>query len=326
MAELLGILDDRKYVWEKGEPRLVVPDVRESFRAGEGCVLEIADYSQIEVRLMAFMSQERSIIDALNAKKDIHCHMTSLVYGIAYTLLDEVVVQKNKKHPRYNELSMKRSGVKTVTFGVPYGAGPKRIGEMIQEKDDSGCVIETMEHAIERAKELIENYFGAAPMLKAWLQEMKFMAQTKGYTCSIEGRRRWYDLPSKDNPDYEQIMSQIGRFAGNHPIQSSSADMLKQALRNLYLLNRGWDGGAAEPWTGKKVVDANVLLVAHDEIVTETAKKDAERQKAMLVKAMSDAYNSVQMVKIINGVSKTIYLKDIYNKVDAITAPYWAKD
>jgi DNA polymerase-1 len=252
--------------------------------------------------------------------------MTSLVYGIDYNLLDAVVVKKDKKHPQYNDLSAKRSGVKTVTFGVPYGAGPKRIAEMIQEKDKNGCVIETMDHAVGRAKELIDNYFGAAPMLKAWLQEMKYQAQTKGYTCSIEGRRRWYDLPNKDNPDYEKIMSQIGRYAGNHPIQSSSADMLKEALRRLYLLNRGWDGGAAEPWTGRKVVDANVLLVAHDEIVTDAALKDAERQKAMLVQAMSDAYNAVSMEKQINGVMQRIYLKNIYNSVDAIQADYWAKD
>jgi DNA polymerase-1 len=326
MAELLGLVDGRKYVWDKGQIKLVVPDVREAFRAGKGRKFDIADYSQIEVRLMAFMSQESSIIDALNAKKDIHCHMTSLVYSIDYALLDAVVVQKDKKHPRYNELSSKRSGVKTVTFGVPYGAGPKRIAEMIQQKDDNGCVIETMEHAVDRAKELIDNYFGAAPRLKEWLQEMKRMAQTKGYTCSIEGRRRWYELPSKDDPDYEKIMSQIGRYAGNHPIQSSSADMLKEALRRLYLLNRGWDGGAAEPWTAPKVVDANILLVAHDEIVTDAADKDVDRQKDMLVKAMSDAYNAVSMTKWINGVPKTIYLRDIYNNVDCIVADYWAKD
>jgi len=134
----LGALDGKRYVFDKGEVRLVIPDVRDGVRAGAGRKFQIADYSQIEVRLMAFLSQENTIIDALNLKKDIHCHMTSLVYGIAYDLLDAVVVQKDKKHPRYNELSKKRSGVKTVTFGVPYGAGPRRVGEMIQEQDEAG--------------------------------------------------------------------------------------------------------------------------------------------------------------------------------------------
>ena len=116
MAVELGVLDDRRYVWDKGQIYWAVPDVREAVRAGTGRKLVIADYSQIEVRLMAFMSQEPALITALNAKKDIHCHMTSLVYGIDYGLLEAVVVNKDKKHPQYNELSKKRSGVKTVTF------------------------------------------------------------------------------------------------------------------------------------------------------------------------------------------------------------------
>jgi DNA polymerase-1 len=275
---------------------------------------------------MAFMSQEDAIISALNAKKDIHCHMTSLVEGIDYDLLDAVVVQKDKKHPRYNELSKKRSAVKTVTFGVPYGAGPKRVGEMIQEKDQDGNPIETMDHAIDRAKELIENYFSAAPKLLEWLQEQKRLAQTSGYTKSIQGRMRFYELPDKRDPNYEMIMSQIGRYAGNHPIQSSSADMLKDAMKRQYLTHRGWDGAAAEPWTGPKVLDSNLLLVCHDEIVTDAAERDVDQQQELLVRAMTGAYRAVSMPKVVNGVSKTIYLKDIYMEMDPIVADYWAKD
>ena len=323
----LGVLEGKRYVFDKGEIRLVIPDVRDGVRAGAGRKFQIADYSQIEVRLMAFMSQETTIIDALNLKKDIHCHMTSLVYGIAYDLLDAVVVQKDKKHPRYNELSKKRSGIKSLVFGLPYGAGPRRVAEMIQERDEDGNPIETMEHAIDRAKELIEDYFAQAPKLKAWLQEQKRMAQTQGYTCSIEGRKRFYELPERNNPDYEEIMSQIGRYASNHPIQSSSADMLKDAMRRLYLLHRGWDGGAAEPWAAPKVLDANLLLVCHDEAVTDCAMRDLDRGQAMLARSMGDAYNAVSMKRIVPpGVTKTFYLSDIWNEVDVITSDFWSKD
>ena len=315
-----------RYFWEKGKVYWRVPDVREGVRAGIGRKYVIADYSQIEVRLMAFMSQETSLIDALNAKKDIHCHMTSLVYGIDYDLLDAVVVQKDKKHPRYNELSKKRSAVKTVTFGVPYGAGPPRVGEMIQEKDDDGNPVETIKHATERAKELIENYFAAAPRLRAWLQEMKRMAQLQGFTKSISGRTRFYVKPEENDPDYEKVMAQIGRFAGNHPIQSSSADMLKDGIKRLYLYQRGWDGAAAKPWCAPKVLDTRLLLVCHDEMVTDAADRDVERQAELLVRSMTEAYNAVTMIKLINGVKKTLYLKDIFNVVEAIIADFWAKD
>jgi DNA polymerase-1 len=184
-----------------------------------------------------------------------------------------------------------------------------------------------MDHAIERAKELIENYFAQAPKLKAWLQEQKRMAQTQGFTCSIEGRKRFYELPDRNNPDYDQIMSQIGRFAGNHPIQASSADMLKDAMRRLYLHHRGWDGGAAEPWAAPKVLDANLLLVCHDEAVTDCAMRDLGRGEAMLARSMGDAYNAVSMKRIVPpGVTKTFYLSDIWNEVDVITSDFWSKD
>lgn len=192
---------------------------------------------------------------------------------------------------------------------------------MILEKDKDGNPIEDIKHAIDRAKELIENYFAAAPRLKAWLQDMKRMAQTLGFTQSIQGRKRFYELPHITHPDYEKIMSQIGRYAGNQPIQASSADMLKDAMDRLYLMHRNGD------LLGDKVLDANLLLVCHDEIVTDAADEDVEQQEHMLCTAMSDAYRAVTMAKTLeDGTPKTFYLKDIYNKVDAIIADYWAKD
>jgi len=323
----LGVFDNKRYVLDKGVIYQVIPDVRDGVRAGLGRKLQIADYSQIEVRLMAFMSQETSFIDALNARRDIHAHMASIVFNESYDLLEAVVVKKDKKHPRYNELSAKRSNVKTVTFGVPYGAGPRRVAEMIQNKDADGNPIETMEDALDRAKELIDNYFARAPRLKAWLQEQKRMAQKEGYTCSIQGRKRFYELPNKNNPDYEKIMSQIGRYAGNHPIQSSSADMLKDAMHRLYLLHRGWDGASAQPWTEPKQLDSNLMLVCHDEMVTDCGIRHLDRGGALLEKAMSDAYNSVTMPRLMpNGETKLFYLKDIFNRVEVLCADYWAKD
>ena len=331
MAVDLGVFEDRRYTYDKGMIYQVVPDVRDGVRAGLGRKLQIADYSQIEVRLMAFMAQETSFIEALNAKRDIHGHMASIVFGESYEILDNVLGlssdTKDKKHPRYNELLAMRSNVKTVTFGVPYGAGPRRVAEMIQKKDAAGNPIETMEDAIDRAKELIDTYFARAPRLKAWLGEQKRLAQKEGYTSSIQGRKRFYELPNKNNPDYEKIMSQIGRYAGNHPIQSSSADMLKDAMHRLYLLHRGWDGASAQPWTAPKVLDSNLMLVCHDEIVTDCGVGHLDRGGFLLEKAMSDAYNAVTMSPLMpNGQRKTFYLKDIYARVAVLTADYWAKD
>lgn len=321
----------KRYAWDEkaGRACWYPPDVREAVLAGENRKLVIADYSQIEVRLIAFLSQEPALMKALNDKLDVHCFMASECFAEPYELLYEVLVKlKDKKHPRYNELSMMRSGVKTVTFGVPYGAGPKRIAGMIRMPGES------MDSAISRATELIASYFARFVEIEFWLQEQRAQAQINGFTTTVLGRMREYELPDRSNPEYQKIMSQIGRWAGNHPVQGSSADILKDAVRRLYRLHRGGKtlcdmayNDQMKIWMPKKDIDANILLVCHDEIVTDAHKKDVEKAEEMLIHAMTESYCSISMQKVFrDGTERQVFLKDIYNKVDAIVADYWSKD
>jgi DNA polymerase-1 len=320
----------KRYAWDEktGRTCWYPPDVREAVLAGPNRKLVIADYSQIEVRLIAFLSQEPALIKALNDKLDVHCFMAGECYGEPYDLLYNVVACKDKKHPRYNELSMMRSGVKTVTFGVPYGAGPRRIAGMIRLPGES------MDSAIARATELIAAYFAKFVEIEFWLHEQRAMAQTEGYTVTVMGRRREYELPDRSNPDFQKIMSQIGRWAGNQPVQGSSADILKDAVRRLYRMHRGGKttcemayNDEMKIWMPKKEIDANILLVCHDEIVTDTHEKHVERAEEMLIHAMTESYSSVSIQKTFRDKTvRQVFLKDIYNKVDAIVADYWSKD
>jgi DNA polymerase-1 len=329
MAALLGPVPKR-YAWDEKTGRVCwyPPDVREAVLAGPDRKLIIADYSQIEVRLIAFLSQEPALIKALNDKLDVHCFMAAECYSEPYDLLFNVVAQKDKKHPRYNELSMMRSGVKTVTFGVPYGAGPRRIAGMIRMPGES------MDSAIARATELIQAYFARFVEIEFWLQEQRAQAQMYGFTTTVLGRMREYELPDRSNPDYQKIMSQIGRWAGNHPVQGSSADILKDAVRRLYRLHRGGSGRCdmayndqMKIWQPKKAIDANILLVCHDEIVTDSHKKNVEKAEELLIKAMTESYSSISIQKTFrDGTSREVFLEHIYNKVDAIIADYWSKD
>jgi DNA polymerase-1 len=327
----LGFVDGLRYGYDEKADKVVqwIPAVRECIRPGPGRKFCTADYSQIELRIIAFLSQEDVWIDAIKAGKDLHCLMTSLVYPVSYEELDAVVVHKQKNHPKYQEWSALRAGIKCVNFGIPYGAGPQNVAGHIQEKDENGYVIESFEHALDRAKVLIRNYFGAAPKLEAWLKEQRLLASNEGWTKSVDGRKRFYDLPERDDPQRNQILSQIGRYAGNQPIQSTSADMLKHALRNLYLMHRGGS------WTAPKILDANILLVCHDEILTDAADRDVPRAKHMLEIAMSEAYDRVSLTKIdAFGKPRTYRMRDICNeqelksglKVDAIVSDYWSKD
>lgn len=315
----LGTLDGREYYLDPATQRVFrrVPTVRECVRPGPGRKFVIADYSQIEVRLIAFLSQEPALIDPINQGRDIHSHMAALVNGVDYDLLADVVGNKRKEHPRYAELSEMRSSVKTVTFGLPYGAGPPTIAYMIRRRDSSGRFVESEKEALARAEKLIENYFGKAPFLQRWLEDQKEFAVSNGYTRTVYGRRRWYLVPGRKDPDYWKKISQIGRFSGNHPIQGTSADMLKDACRRLYLKIRGGS------WAGKRVVDARLALVCHDEIVCDCAEDDVAVFRKLMEDAMTEAYSSIRM----EDVSGRIYrLADIRNTVDTIVADYWSKD
>lgn len=117
--EYLGSVDGKEYYWDIQDRQLVwrVPDIREAVVAEPGYKILCSDYSQIEVRIMAFMSQDPWLISALNSGRDIHCHMASEVYGIPYQLLYDAY--NNKEHPQHKKFSTLRSNIKTCTFGIP---------------------------------------------------------------------------------------------------------------------------------------------------------------------------------------------------------------
>jgi len=323
----LGTIGWREYFLDDdGSILRRIPSVRECVRAGPGRKFAIADYSQIEVRLIAFMAWEPALIEPINAGRDIHSWMASQAYEISYDLIADVVGNKKKSHPEYHDLSAKRSAVKTVTFGLPYGAGPSAIARMIIQRDENGRPVETMESALARAKDLIERYFGTAPRLKKWLEKQGMMALQPRWdglcaTETIYGRKRFYPEILKGDPDYNARVSQIRRFAGNHPIQGTSADILKDACRRLYAKYRGGDPA------NDLVVDARISIVCHDEIVVNSDEGCVDEAKRLLEEAMTEAYEAVWYDDVDeNGNRVRRELKQIQNKVDAIIADYWAKD
>lgn len=127
----LGIKDGREWYWDSGKRGIVwrVPESRECITAQEGYKILAADYSQIEVKLMAFLSKDPGLIKALNARDasgnptDIHCYISTMVYGekLGFTYDEMITVIKEKapggkKHPRYKEFKRMRSNIKTTTF------------------------------------------------------------------------------------------------------------------------------------------------------------------------------------------------------------------
>lgn len=173
-------------------------EIRKLFIAGEGRVLLDADYSQIELRLLAHMSGCRELIDAYRAGKDIHRDTAAKVYG----------VREEEVTP-----AMRRSA-KAVNFGIIYGESAFGLSQ-------------TLDITPTRAAEFIQRYFEAYPTVKDYLNGTVAFAKEHGYVTTLFGRKR--EIPELKSPNYN--VRQFGeRAAMNMPLQGSSADIIKIAM------------------------------------------------------------------------------------------------
>ena len=176
--------------------------IRRVFSAPEGYVFVDADYSQIELRLLAHMSGDENLIEAYRSASDIHAITASKVFGVP---LDEVTKEQ-------------RRNAKAVNFGIIYGISSFGLG-----KDLS---ITTKE-----AGQYIEQYFEAYPGIKAFLDGLVASAKEKGYAETMYGRRR--PVPELSSKNFMQ-RSFGERVAMNAPIQGSAADIMKIAMNRVY--------------------------------------------------------------------------------------------
>jgi len=176
-------------------------EVRQSFIAPKGSYLLSADYSQIDLRALAHLSQDKSLLDAFRHDEDIHSATAAQVFG----------VDPGKVTPE-----MRRTA-KTVNFGVIYGMS------------DYGLEQAT-ELSREEAAAFINAYFEKYPGVKQYLESTKEEARQKGYVQTILGRRR--AIP-EINHSNRQVREAAERMAINMPVQGTSADIIKVAMINL---------------------------------------------------------------------------------------------
>ncbi len=173
-------------------------EIRKVFVPKSGCVFVDADYSQIELRILAHMSGDESLINAYNQAQDIHRITASQVFGIP---LEEVT-------------SAQRSNAKAVNFGIVYGISAFGLSEdlSISRKE---------------ALEYINHYFETYPKVKSFLDKQVEDAKNKGYVVTEFGRRR--PIPEISSSNFMQ-RSFGERIAMNSPIQGTAADIMKIAM------------------------------------------------------------------------------------------------
>jgi DNA polymerase I len=172
-------------------------EIRRAFVADEGHVLLAADYSQIELRIMAHLSGDPALVDAYQTGKDIHALTASQIFDVD---LDEVTADQ------------RRAG-KTVNFGVMYGMGSRRLARSLE--------ISTTE-----AKTYIDNYFDRYQGVSDFFETLVEDARETGYARTMFGRRR--HLPELTGKGRRQAFAE--RAAINTPIQGTSADIIKFAM------------------------------------------------------------------------------------------------
>ena len=179
--------------------------VRKAFVArNEDYVLLSADYSQIELRLIAELAQETAMLDAFSQDLDIHQATAAKVYGLP---LSEVTPDL-------------RRNAKTVNFSILYGAGAQNLSHQLN--------ISRLE-----AKQLIDQYFAEYKDLKKYMDTVVEDARKNGYVMTLMGRRRILrDIDSRNS----LARSVAERVAINTPIQGSAADMIKIAMINIHTL------------------------------------------------------------------------------------------
>jgi DNA polymerase-1 len=178
-------------------------EVRRAFIAPEGYQLLSVDYSQIELRVLAHVSNDETLLEAFSRDEDIHAATAAAVFGIA---LDAVTYEQ-------------RSFAKRVNFGLIYGMGAYRLAR------DSDLTLA-------EARKFIDTYFKRLPDVERYLNDTKKQAKEEGFVETLFGRRRYFPI-FKDPKANNQTMEAELRAAINHPIQGSAADIMKRAMIEL---------------------------------------------------------------------------------------------
>ena len=177
-------------------------DIRKVFVADDNCKLVDADYSQVELRVLAHMSQDENMIDAFKHGEDIHSKTASQIFNVD---IKDVT-------------SKQRIEAKAINFGIIYG------------KTDFG-LSQDLNISVARAKEYIDNYHLKYPKIKEFMDEAVDNATKTGYVTTIQNRRRY--IPEINASNF-MVRNQGKRFAMNAPIQGSAADIIKIAMVNVY--------------------------------------------------------------------------------------------
>lgn len=230
--------------------------IRELFVPGEGYkYIMSADYSQIELRLLAHMSQDSNLLEAFNHNQDVHTRTAAEVFGV----------------PIHEVSSEMRARAKAVNFGIIYG-----ISDYGLSRD--------LKISRKEAAQYIENYFGKYQGVRDYIERIVSQAKQQGYVTTLFGRKRY--LPDINSSNFNR-RSFAERTAMNTPIQGTAADVIKKAMIDVYYLlkHKGLQSRLL-----LQVHDELVLEVAEQEetVVADLVKSSMENVVSLSVPLLVD--------------------------------------
>jgi len=177
-------------------------EIRKAFIAGgDDRRLLSADYSQIELRILAHLSQDATLIESFRVGEDVHRRTAAKIFGVPP---EEVTPEQ-------------RARAKTINFGVIYGMGPTRLAR-------------ENEISLDEAKQFIETYFATYPGVHRYIVDSISRAREQGFVTTLLGRRRYLPELFSDN---QGMRAAAENMAINTPVQGSSADLIKLAMINI---------------------------------------------------------------------------------------------
>jgi DNA polymerase-1 len=225
-------------------------EIRRAFIAEHGCYLLSADYSQIELRILAHITQDPALLETFKENRDIHAATAARLFGVP---MDKV--SKNQ-----------RRIAKTTVFGTIYGISSFGLAARTELSRDE-------------AQQLITGLFATYPGIKRVFEETLEMGRQCGYVETLFGRRRYFGRPNDNMLTNKGPRRQAAeREAINAPIQGTSADLIKMAMVQLFneLHKRGFA--------------AKMLLQVHDELLLEVPDDELDEVKHLVREIMEGVY------------------------------------
>jgi DNA polymerase-1 len=231
--------------------------IRSAFIAMDRYRVLALDYSQIELRILAHMAQDKNLMNAFNSNKDVHRITASEVLGVDY----DAVTDKQRRF------------AKAINFGLIYGKGAKALAE------ETG-------YTLSEAKQFIASYFLHYNKVKGFMESQLLFAKENGYVMTDTGRKIYTPDVNASNP---MMRSHAELSAKNSPIQGTAADIIKQAMLDMF-------GGSIEMNIGDSVAfeidNESVILKmqVHDELVFYVAEDVADTVAPKIAHIMENAY------------------------------------